>query len=271
MNNKLHTHTETLEALARILDVLAMLRANCPWDKVQTNQTLRANTIEEVFELADALLRDDEDEIVKELGDVLLHVLFYAKIGQEKGTFDLATVCNRLADKLIFRHPHIFGQAEATTQEAVSQQWERVKQREKGGNKTLLSGVPHALPSMIKAYRISEKAAAVGFDWEQREDIWEKVAEEQRELQEAVAKQDLHNIEEEFGDLFFALVNAARLYGVNPDNALERTNKKFSSRISYLEEKAKTSGRSLSELSFEEMNSFWTEAKSLEQDANDKK
>lgn len=257
MKNK----TEKLEALSRILDVLDMLRAYCPWDKKQTNETLRDNTIEEVYELSQAILEDSQEEIKKELGDVLLHVLFYAKIGEEKGQFDIADVCNQLANKLIFRHPHVYGEAKVGSAEEVTSQWEKVKQTEKNGNKSLLSGVPQALPSLVKAYRISEKAAAIGFDWEKREEVWDKVEEEKQELHLALVHEDKDNLEEEFGDLFFALVNAARLYGVNPDNALERTNRKFTSRIEYIEEQASKNAKKIGDLSFEEMNNLWEEAK----------
>ncbi|KXB36630.1 MazG family protein [Bacteroidales bacterium KA00251] len=262
MKNK----TEKLEALARILDVLDMLRANCPWDKKQTNESLRDNTIEEVFELSQAILDNSSVEIKKELGDVLLHILFYSKIAEEKGEFDLADVCNQLADKLIYRHPHVYGNTKVGSAEEVTSQWEKVKQKEKGGNKTLLSGVPRALPSLIKAYRISEKAAAIGFDWQSKEEVWNKVKEEKEELNEAIFHQDSDNLEEEFGDLFFALVNAARLYGINPDNALERTNRKFTSRIEYIEQKAQKEGKKIGDLSFDQMNSFWEEAKSEERE-----
>lgn len=254
---------EKLEAFARILDVLDMLRCYCPWDKKQTNESLRDNTIEEVFELSQAILDQSSDDLKKELGDVLLHVLFYAKIGEEKGEFDIATICNKLTDKLIFRHPHIYGDTHIKSAEEVAIQWEKVKQKEKNGNKTLLSGVPRALPSLVKAYRMSEKAAAVGFDWQKREDIWEKVEEEKSELFQALEKENLDNLEEEFGDLFFALVNAARLYGVNPDNALERTNKKFRQRIEFLEGEAKKEDKKISDLSFEEMNILWEKAKEI--------
>lgn len=257
MENKV----EKIEAFSRILDVLDMLRVNCPWDRAQTNESLRDNTIEEVFELSQAILNNSDTEITKELGDVLLHVLFYAKIGEEKQTFSIATVCNELAKKLIYRHPHVYGISQVENSQQVSVQWEKIKQKEKGGNKTLLSGVPTALPSLIKAYRISEKAAAIGFDWKKREEVWDKVTEEKMELKEAVEAGDADALEEEFGDLFFALVNAARLYGVNPDNALERTNKKFIQRIAYIEDVAQSYGKKMSDLTFEEMNDLWEKAK----------
>ncbi len=258
----MNTKTQKLEAFSRILDVLDMLRTFCPWDKEQTNESLRDNTIEEVFELSQAILDQSDNEIAKELGDVLLHVLFYAKIGEEKEVFDIADVCNKLATKLIYRHPHIYGNSHVTSADEVTVQWEKVKQKEKDGNKTLLSGVPYTLPSLIKAYRVSEKAAAVGFDWKTKQDVWDKVTEEQKELEKAIVNNDRNNLEEEFGDLFFALVNAARLYGINPDNALERTNRKFISRIGYIESKARTENKNFSDLTFEEMNILWNEAKS---------
>lgn len=260
MNNK----SQKLEAFARILDVLDMLRTYCPWDKKQTNRTLRDNTIEEVYELSDAILADNTDEIRKELGDVLLHVLFYAKIGEEQGQFDIASVCNTLCNKLIFRHLHVYGKAKVDNAEEVTIQWEKVKQVERGGNKSLLAGVPSSLPSVIKAFRITEKASAVGFDWPEKEQVWEKVKEEQNELQIAIRTNDTDNMEEEFGDLLFALVNAARLYGINPDNALERTNRKFISRIGYIEEMAKKKGYKLDEISIDEMDKLWEEAKGKE-------
>lgn len=253
-----------LEAFARLLDVLDMLRSFCPWDKKQTNESLRTNTIEEVYELSEALLNKEDKEIKKELGDVLLHVLFYSKIGEEQGAFDIADVCNTLCNKLIFRHPHIYGTSQVDTAEAVVSQWERVKQVEKGGNKMLLSGVPQSLPSLVKAYRISEKAAAVGFDWEKRDDVWDKVAEERKEFEAAVSEGNPDAMEEEFGDWLFALVNAARLYGINPDSALERTNRKFTNRIGYIEAQAKAQGKKLGDLTLDEMEALWQDAKKLE-------
>jgi len=257
----MHTREEKMEAFGRFLDILDELREKCPWDRKQTNDSLRPNTIEETYELCDALIKDDQNEICKELGDVLLHIAFYAKIASEKDQFDMADVCDRLCDKLIFRHPHVFGNVEANTAGQVSENWEQLKLKEKGGNKTVLSGVPSALPSLIKAYRIQDKARNVGFDWEQKEDVWAKVKEEFNELQVEIAEMDKDKAEAEFGDLFFSLINAARLYKINPDNALERTNQKFIRRFNYLEEHTIKEGRSLKDLSLEEMDKFWNEAK----------
>lgn len=254
---------EQLAAFERMLDILDELRVKCPWDRKQTNETLRPNTIEEVFELADALLSDDQQAICKELGDVLLHVAFYSKIGSEKGAFDIGDVCNALSDKLVFRHPHVFGEVKAEDAETVSQNWEQLKLKEKGGNKTVLAGVPHALPALIKANRIQEKAAHVGFDWEKPEQVWDKVKEETAETEAEIKAGRKEDIEAEFGDLFFSLVNAARLYGVNPENALERTNRKFIARFNYLEAKSKEMGRSLKDMSLVEMDAIWNEAKKI--------
>ena len=261
---KMHTEQEKSEAFLRFLEVLDTLREKCPWDAKQTNESLRANTIEEVYELTDALLDNDINNIKKELGDVLLHIGFYSKIADEKGQFDIADVCNTLTDKLIFRHPHIYGDLSAQTPEEVSKNWEQIKLKEKGGNKTVLSGVPNSLPSLIKANRIQEKAANVGFDWEKPEQVWEKVKEEIDEVESEIKKGNKEELEEEFGDLLFAVINAARLYGVNPENALEKTNRKFIRRFSFLEAKAKELNKSLKEMSLAEMDKIWEEAKSLE-------
>lgn len=258
----MHTRDEQLQAFGRMLDVLDELRQKCPWDAKQTNDSLRANTIEEVYELADALIADDVPNIKKELGDVLLHVAFYSKIGSEKGQFDIADVCNALCDKLIFRHPHIYGNVKADNAEAVLQNWEEIKLKEKGGNKTVLGGVPGALPALIKANRIQEKARNVGFDWEEPSQVWEKVEEETDEVKAEIEKGDKDAVEAEFGDLLFAVVNAARLYGVNPENALERTNRKFIARFNYLEAKSKEIGKSLKDMTLAEMDAIWDEAKS---------
>lgn len=257
----MHTREEKLEAYGRFLDILDELRVKCPWDRKQTNESLRPNTIEEVYELCDALIQNDKKNICKELGDVLLHVAFYAKIGEETGDFDMADVCTQLSDKLVFRHPHVFGDAQAETAGQVSQNWEQIKLKEKDGNKTVLSGVPSALPSLIKAYRVQDKARNVGFDWAEREQVWDKVKEEIDEFQAEVANMDADKAEAEFGDLMFSLVNAARLYRINPDNALERTNQKFIRRFTYVEEHSIRQGRSLKEMSLEEMDSLWDEAK----------
>ncbi len=250
-----------MQAFGRLLDVMDTLREKCPWDAKQTNQSLRPNTIEETYELCDALLREDNAEICKELGDVLLHVVFYAKIGSEKGAFDMADVCNKLCDKLIFRHPHVYGDAVAETASQVSGNWEKIKQREKDGNKTVLSGVPRSLPSLIKAYRIQDKARNVGFDWEQREDSWDKVHEEIDELRAELERDDRERSTAEFGDFLFSLINVARLYHLNPDNALEQTNQKFIRRFGYVEAKAKEQGRRLQDMTLQEMDALWNEAK----------
>ena len=257
----MHTREEKMEAFGRFLDILDELREKCPWDRKQTNESLRPNTIEETYELCDAIVKNDKEEICKELGDVLLHVGFYAKIGSETGDFDIKDVCDKLCDKLIFRHPHIFGDTQAETTEQVLQNWELLKQKEKGGNKTVLSGVPAALPTLIKAYRIQDKARHVGFDWDEKEQVWDKVREEFTELQEEINQLDQEKAESEFGDLFFSLINAARLYGINPDNALARTNQKFIRRFNYVEEQALNAGKSLNEMTLEEMDVFWNEAK----------
>lgn len=257
----MHTREEKLEAFGRFLDILDELRVKCPWDRKQTNESLRPNTIEEVYELCDALIKDDKKEICKELGDVLLHVAFYAKIGEETGDYDMADVCQRLSDKLVFRHPHVFGDAKAETAGQVSQNWEQIKLKEKDGNKRVLSGVPSALPALIKAYRVQDKARNVGFDWAEREQVWDKVKEEIDEFQVEVAHMDADKAEAEFGDLMFSLVNAARLYHINPDNALERTNQKFIRRFTYVEEHSIRQGSPLSEMSLEEMDALWDEAK----------
>ena len=275
-----------MKAFGRLLDVLDQLREKCPWDKKQTNESLRPNTIEETYELCDALIQGDRKNICKELGDVLLHVLFYAKIGSETGDFDMADVCNVQADKLIFRHPHIYhpsqigaenprplpyGEnqeqrefADVKTAEQVLQNWEQIKLKEKDGNKTVLSGVPSALPSLIKAYRIQDKARNVGFDWEKKEDVWKKVREELDELEAELQKEDKEGSTNELGDFLFSVINAARLYKLNPDNALERTNQKFISRFGYIEEHSIRAGKPLTDMSLDEMDALWNEAKNQE-------
>ena len=257
----MHTREEKLEAFGRLLDVLDELRVKWPCDRKQTNESLRPNTIEEVYELCDALMKDDKKNICKELGDVLLHVVFYAKIGSETGDFDIKDVCDKLCDKLIFRHPHVFGEVKADTAEQVSENWEQIKLKEKDGNKSVLSGVPEALPSLIKAYRIQDKARNVGFDWEEREQVWNKVKEEIGEFEAEVGQMDKDKAEAEFGDVMFSLINAARLYKINPDNALERTNQKFIRRFNYLEAHTIKEGKSLNDMSLEEMDAIWNEAK----------
>ena len=282
----MHTKEEKLKAFGRLLDVLDQLREKCPWDKKQTNESLRPNTIEEVYELCDALMSGDSKNTCKELGDVLMHVLFYAKIGSERGDFDIADVCNTQADKLIFRHPHIYhpsqvgaenprplpyGEqedgrefADAKTSEQVLQNWEQIKLKEKDGNKTVLSGVPAALPSLIKAYRIQDKARNVGFDWEQKEDVWDKVHEELEELEAELKKEDKEASTNELGDFLFSVINAARLYKLNPENALERTNQKFIRRFGYIEEHSLRAGRPLKDMTLAEMDQLWNEAKEEE-------
>lgn len=290
---------EQLKAFGRLLDIMDDLREKCPWDRKQTFDSLRQNTIEETYELATAISRHDMNEISKELGDVLLHVVFYAKMGSEtkwnfsgssekdepRDSFDIADVCNRLCDKLIFRHPHVYGRIAsggeqpfgitAQNAEEVSKLWEQVKLKEKGGNKTVLGGIPDSLPSMVKAYRIQDKVANVGFDWEKREDVWEKVKEEIAEFEQEVRKNDTTSatlndnadkplndgMTEEFGDLLFAMINAARLYKIKPDNALEQTNLKFIKRFNYIETRAREMGRELKDMSIEEMEALWQEAK----------
>lgn len=257
----MHTRKEQMEAFGRLLDVLDELRVKCPWDRKQTNESLRPNTIEEVYELCDALMKNDEANICKELGDVLLHVVFYSKIGSEKGDFDIKDVCDKLCDKLIFRHPHVFGEVKADTAEKVTENWEQLKLKEKDGNKTVLSGVPDALPSLIKAYRVQDKARNVGFDWEEKEQVWTKVKEEISEFEAEVADMDKEKAEAEFGDVMFSLINAARLYKINPDNALERTNQKFIRRFNYVEAHTIKQGRNLLDMTLGEMDALWEEAK----------
>lgn len=257
----MHTKGEKLEAFERLLNIMDRLRLECPWDAKQTNESLRTNTIEEVYELCEAIIKEDDEEIKKELGDVLLHVVFYAKIGEEKDAFDVADVCNALCEKLIFRHPHIFSDGQAKTEEEVKETWEQIKLKEKGGHKTVLEGVPSSLPSIPKAHRIQDKARNVGFDWPEREDVWEKVEEEISELKNEIANMDSDRMEAEFGDLFFSLINAARLYKINPDNALERTNQTFIARFNYIEQKAKEQGKNIKDLTLAEMDVWWNEAK----------
>lgn len=283
----MHTREEKMAAFGRMLDVLDTLREKCPWDKKQTNESLRPNTIEETYELCDALMKDDQPNICKELGDVLLHVCFYAKIGSEHEEFDIADVCNKLVDKLIFRHPHVYhpsqvgapdpkplpygesGEAEsdmqkASTAQQVIENWEQIKLKERDGNKSVLSGVPEALPSLIKAYRIQDKVRNVGFDWEDRGDVWAKVHEELGELEAEFRKEDKERSLEELGDFLFSVINAARLYHLNPDTALEKTNRKFINRFNYIEAHSIKIGKPLKDMSIEEMDSLWNEAKELE-------
>lgn len=260
----MHSRSEILASFERFLDVLDELREKCPWDRKQTNTSLRPNTIEEVYELSDALVADDTQNICKELGDVLLHVAFYAKIAQEQEQFDMKDVCDRLCEKLIYRHPHVFGTAKAETAGEVCKNWEQLKRTEKDGNKSLLSGVPVSMPSLIKAYRMQEKAANIGFDWDKKEEVWNKVDEELGELRTEMEKGDKENMQKEFGDFLFSLVNAARLYDINPDTALEQTNSKFRRRFNYIEERSKVMGRNLPDMTLAEMDSLWNEAKAKE-------
>ena len=256
-----HTREEKIEAFGRFIDILDILREKCPWDHKQTNESLRPNTIEETYELCDALIRKDNEATKKELGDVLLHIAFYAKIGEENGSFDIADVCNALCEKLIYRHPHVFGTPHVDGSNEVEQNWEELKLKEKGGNKTVLEGVPSALPALIKAYRIQDKARNVGFDWEEKSQVWDKVFEEFGELKNEIENMDPDNMENEFGDLFFSLINAARLYDINPENALEHTNQKFIRRFNYLEQETLQKGKNLKDMSLAEMDAIWDEAK----------
>lgn len=286
----MHTKEEKMRAFGRFLDVLDALRANCPWDKKQTNESLRPNTIEETYELCDAIIRDDTHEICKELGDVLLHICFYAKIAEEKQQFDVADVCNALTRKMITRHPHVYHPSQidaedpkplpyvpevsddadildaksVTTVGQVLENWEQIKLKEKDGNKSVLSGVPDALPSLIKAYRIQDKARNVGFDWEDRQDVWKKVREELDELEAELQREDKERSTAELGDFLFSVINAARLYKLNPDNALEHTNQKFINRFNYIEQHSIRAGRPLTEMTLAEMDALWNEAKQQE-------
>jgi XTP/dITP diphosphohydrolase len=257
----MHTKETKLIAFGRLLDIMDELRANCPWDKEQTNETLRPLTIEETYELSEAILKQDVNLISKELGDLLLHLVFYAKIGEEQETFDIQDVCEQLIEKLMYRHPHIFGDTTVTDARQVERNWESLKLKEKDGNKSVLAGVPDGLPSMIKAFRMQDKARGVGFDWNKKEQVWDKVKEEISELQSEVETLDTASMEAEFGDVFFSLINAARLYGINPDNALELTNKKFRQRFNYLEVKTIGQGKALRSMTLEEMDVLWKEAK----------
>ena len=260
---------KALESFGRLLDVMDKLRAECPWDREQTMESLRPLTIEETYELSEAILQNDSFNISKELGDLLLHIVFYAKIGDERSEFDMSDVIDQLCDKLIFRHPHVFSTTSVNGTQDVVKNWEQLKGVEKNGNKSLLSGVPSSLPSLVKAYRIQDKARAVGFDWQERSQVWDKVKEEIEEFESEVEKSNLpgveggggNEVEQEFGDLLFSLVNAARLYKINPDTALETTNRKFIKRFNYLEKIVKEQGMSVKDLSLEQMDKLWEEAK----------
>jgi XTP/dITP diphosphohydrolase len=256
MNSK----AQKLEAFSRLLDVMDELREKCPWDMKQTNETLRHLTIEETYELSDAILKNDATEIKKELGDVLLHLVFYARIGSEKNQFDIADVCNSLCDKLIYRHPHIYGDVKADTAEQVKENWEQLKLKE--GNKSVLSGVTKGTPSIVKALRMQEKAAQVGFDWPTPAEVWAKVDEELAELKEEFTENpSSEKTEKEFGDYLFSLINLARKYNINPDDALEKTNQKFIHRFQYIEEQARELNKNLTDMSLDEMDKYWNEAK----------
>ena len=259
----MNSRAEQLKAFDRLLTIMEELREQCPWDQKQTMQTLRHLTIEETYELGDAILDNDLDEVKMELGDVLLHIVFYSKIGSETGDFDIADVANAICDKLINRHPHIYGDVKVANAEEVKQNWEQIKLKE--GKKSVLEGVPRSLPALVKANRIQDKVAGVGFDWEKPEQVFEKVQEELGELQEEVAAGNVDKIESEFGDVLFSMINYARFLGVNPENALERTNKKFTKRFQFLEEKSKQLGKSLKDMTLAEMDIYWNEAKTKEQ------
>lgn len=252
---------DKLKAFDRLLTIMDELREQCPWDKKQTMQSLRHLTIEETYELGDAILNDDLDEVKKELGDLLLHIVFYAKIGSETDSFDIADVANGICDKLISRHPHIYGDVKVKDEEEVKRNWEQLKLKE--GKKSVLEGVPNSLPSLVKANRVQEKVAGVGFDWEESHQVWEKVQEELQELQEEVKSGNQDKIEAEFGDVLFSMINYGRFLKINPENALERTNKKFIQRFLYLESKAKELGKSLDNMSLSEMDVYWEEAKRI--------
>jgi MazG family protein len=255
-----NTMDKRLAEFKRLLDIMDRLRTECPWDSKQTNDSLRTLTIEEVYELADAVIKSDDNDIKKELGDILLHIVFYAKIGEEHGTFDIYDVINGINEKLIFRHPHIFGDVKVETAKDVEENWERLKLKE-GKKKTVLGGIPESMPAMIKAHRIQDKARGVGFDWDEKEQVWDKVLEEYKELMVEVKSADEEKMEAEFGDFLFSVINAGRLYGINPENALEKTNRKFIKRFNYLENKTITQGMDLKNMTLDEMNEIWEEAK----------
>lgn len=281
----MHTKQEKLEAFGRLLDIMEQLRAKCPWNAAQTTRSLRPMTLEEVYELSDAVLREDDAELRKELGDVLLHIVFYSRIAEEQGKFDIGDVATGVSDKMVFRHPHVFSDVKADSADEVSRNWEMMKTREKGGNKRVLSGVPDSLPSMLKAFFMQDKARGVGFDWEKKEDVWAKVREELAEYESELRAMDAEDgfvepsqfapapsssegfkaaydrAEGELGDFLFAIINAARLYGLNPDTALSRSCDKFKRRFTWLEEQTIRKGRMLSELSLAEMDTLWEEAK----------
>lgn len=265
-----NSRKKQLKEFEKLLDIMKRLRAECPWDKKQTFESLRNNTIEETYELSDAILQQDMNAIRKELGDLLLHVVFYAQMGSETDDFDIYDVCKSLNKKLIFRHPHIYGDTQAESAEKVIQNWETLKLKEKEGNQTVLGGVPSSLPSLIKAYRIQDKARSVGFDWDKKEQVWSKVKEEVKEFEAEIENMDEQKMEDEFGDVLFSLVNAARLYNIDPDNALERTNKKFTQRFNYLESQTIAQGKNLKEMTLDQMETIWEEAKKIERQEENK-
>jgi XTP/dITP diphosphohydrolase len=254
---------ERASSFLRLLKIMDELREKCPWDKAQTIESIRHLTIEETFELSDAILRNDLNEVRKELGDILLHIVFYSRIASETNAFDIKAVIDSLCEKLIFRHPHIYGDVKADDQEAVKQNWEQLKQKEKGGNKTVMAGVPNSMPALLKAYRIQEKAKAVGFDWEQPEQVFEKVKEELSEFESEIKNKHQKNAEKEFGDILFSLINYARFVNINPEDALEQTNQKFIKRFSYMEEKVKAQGKQIADCKLDELDEYWNEAKKL--------
>lgn len=253
--------TRQKEAFAELLDIMETLREKCPWDRKQTMESLRTLSVEEVYELGDAVLKNDMQEVKKELGDLIMHIVFYAVIGEEQRQFDITDVLEEICAKLRYRHPHIYGEVKVEDENDVLRNWEQLKLKEKGRHHKVLEGVPDALPALVKAYRIQDKVRGIGFDWKQKEDVWQKVREELGELEVEIARNDQERMEEEFGDFMFAMINAARLYGINPENALEKTNKKFIRRFSYVEEKANENERRLSEMTLEEMDEYWNEAK----------
>ncbi len=255
---------KTLKVFADLLEILNELREKCPWDRKQTFDSLRTLTIEEVYELSEAITERDWDKIKKELGDLLLHVVFYAKMADEQGKFNIHDVIKALNEKLIYRHPHVFGDTSVSSEEEVLKNWEKLKTKEKGGNKSVLGGVPSALPAMIKAYRIQDKVSHIGFDWEKADDVWEKVREELNELETEMKSGNREKAQEELGDYLFALINAARLYGINPEDALERTNKKFIRRFNYIEQKAREQGKDMDKMTINDLDKLWEQAKSQE-------
>ena len=254
---------ERAASFLNLIKIMDELREKCPWDKKQTIESIRHLTIEETFELSDAILKNDLNEIKKELGDLLLHIVFYSKIASETNDFNIKDVIDGLCEKLIFRHPHVYGDVKAETEEQVKQNWEQLKQKEKDGNKSVLSGVPNSLPAILKAYRIQEKARAVGFDWEKPEQVYEKVKEELAEFETEIKYGNQQNAEKEFGDVLFSLINYARFLNINPEDALEQTNKKFIKRFNYMEDKVKTQGKQISDCKLEELDIYWNEAKQI--------